>query len=374
MVVNTLCYNGFINGQPGTDGGLRIFLVGVYAAASIGHIVYTGALLCQSYTALARQACWIVLSRNFVFSHLVEYIPWSKDPAIVEMNLRSFQFELSGELKPSKTLKITKSGSDAQAEGSNNAAPKDAAPGPASTSPVQFTQSTEAAESKACAYIKALRKKDVTALEETADGCLEKVLANVVVLLGVCLAATLAPWTRATTATTESTAAQLGSYALLASLAAGATAMLSSATHLANAAGFMDNLALYPETIIRLRESGHWQGFEGIDFIMEAFRDFKSRNVALLDPKVKKPLIGGKDVTLWDVIRMGDKTRRFLVFLFGHSVALLPGRRGIGDVVNFQSDVCSGSMSGPSGNPGVIKTVECHPLKGLPYGSLSSTA
>ncbi|KAK8006885.1 hypothetical protein PG989_000875 [Apiospora arundinis] len=266
-------------------GGLRIFLVGVYAAASIGHIVYTGALLCQSYTALARQACWIVLSRNFVFSHLVEYIPWSKDPAIVELNLRSFQFELSGELKPSKTLKIIKSGSDAQAEGSNNTAPKGAAPGPASTSPVQFTQSTEAAESKACAYIEALRKKDVTALEKTADGCLEKVLANVVVLLGVCLAATLAPWTRATTATTESTAAQLGSYALLASLAAGATAMLSSATHLANAAGFMDILALYPETIIRLRESGHWQGFEGIDFITEVFRDFKSRNVALLDPK-----------------------------------------------------------------------------------------
>jgi len=103
-------------------------------------------------------------------------------------------------------------------------------------------------ESKFDKFVKPLREAEIKAYEKAIDSTLEKTLANVAVLLSICLATALAPWT--SVQTFNATNAQLGSYALLLSISTGFFALISSMTQLANATESAKLLLLLQEKTI----------------------------------------------------------------------------------------------------------------------------
>ncbi|KAK6083087.1 hypothetical protein SCUP234_03915 [Seiridium cupressi] len=68
---------------------------------------------------------------------------------------------------------------------------------------------------------------EVKGFEKTAEASLDRTLASVAVILGVCLAPGLVSWT--SVKTTDATNTQLGSYALLLAMSTGLLALVSSA-------------------------------------------------------------------------------------------------------------------------------------------------
>ena len=105
-------------------------------------------------------------------------------------------------------------------------------------------------ESEVDKVVNPQREAEIKAYEKAADSALEKILANIVVLLGICLATALAPWT--SFRTTNATAAQIGSYALLLSISTGLLALVSSITQLTNATASAKTILLLQEQTIEL--------------------------------------------------------------------------------------------------------------------------
>ena len=251
MLVNTLVYNGFMSNNITSDGKLRLLLVGAYAFANIGHGYRTTILLYHNFTFMLFQACWIIICREFVFldSQIYKSVtmmeagknPGNKYPfpASGFINCNSVDLELFGSTKHSDIYRsFRRWGSDRFAsEGSKDDKRRDS----------QF-QPQGKVESKFDDFIKPIREAEVKAYEKATDAALEKVLANVAVLLGICLATALAPWT--STQTINATNAQLGSYALLLSISTGLLALVSSITQLTNATESAGTLLLLQEKTI----------------------------------------------------------------------------------------------------------------------------
>jgi hypothetical protein len=114
--------------------------------------------------------------------------------------------------------------------------------------PGYYLKTRDKAESKFDKVVKPLRETEIKAYEKATDIVLEKVLANVAVLLGICLATALAPWT--SIKKIDSTGAQLGSYALLLSISTGLLALVSSISQLTNATYSARTLLLFQEKTI----------------------------------------------------------------------------------------------------------------------------
>ncbi|KAI0197454.1 hypothetical protein EV127DRAFT_466037 [Xylaria flabelliformis] len=77
--------------------------------------------------------------------------------------------------------------------------------------------------------IKPVLESEVKVFEKSAEAALERTLANIAILLGICLSTGLSPWT--SIKSTDATSTQLGSYALLLSVSAGVLALTTSLSH-----------------------------------------------------------------------------------------------------------------------------------------------
>lgn len=113
-------------------------------------------------------------------------------------------------------------------------------------------------ESKFDKFMKPRREAELKSYEKATESALDKTLANVAVMIGICLAGALAPWTSPRTA--DATNAQLGSYALLLSISTGLLALLGSTTHLTHATESARILLRYQENII-ISSAGWREGF-----------------------------------------------------------------------------------------------------------------
>ena len=244
MIVNTLVYNGFLSHGITNDGVIRLFLVGVYAVASIGHRYRTMTLLYRNFTSVLFQACWTIICKEFVFGDRCAYrlgmIQGSSD-----MVWTSFDFELFGTMEHADTY--------------YNLTDNDDRIG--SYDGIIFSEwsvndkrrrshliARDKVESKVDKFVKPIREAEIKAYEKATESALEKALANVAVLLAICLATALAPWN--SIQTTSATSAQLGSYALLLSISTGFLALISSMTQLTNATESARTLLLLQENTI----------------------------------------------------------------------------------------------------------------------------
>ena len=262
MIVTTLAYNGFMTHNTTNDSILRIVLVVAYAFANFGHQYYTATLLYRNFTLVLFQVCWTFICKQFIFlpykdyekyalTHelipirdnngasdyfFVEDLYWAycyRDrlaPGASLMRWSTFNFELFGTTEYSDGYRVVEGTDQIGHITEHNVFETWSADDKRRDF---FLKARDKTESKFDKLTKPIREAEIKACEKATDSALEKTLANIAVLLGICLATGLAPWT--STPTSDATSAQLGSYALLLSISTGLLALISSATQLTSA-------------------------------------------------------------------------------------------------------------------------------------------
>lgn len=254
MIVNTLVYNGFVSNNITNDSIIRLLLVGVYAIANIGHRYYTTKLLYRNFTFVLFQTCWKIICRGFIFLSHADYQHYTKDYRLYldqphtdmsDIVWTSFSLELFGTMELSDTYRVLTEADQMGSGGNDKVISAQSADNRRRESHLKARDKTESTFDK---FVKPLREAEIKAYEKATDAALEKALANVAVLLGICLATALAPWT--STHSIDATGAQLGSYALILSVSTGLLALVGSITQLTNATESARTLLLLLEKTI----------------------------------------------------------------------------------------------------------------------------
>ncbi|KAL9041345.1 MAG: hypothetical protein Q9214_004145 [Letrouitia sp. 1 TL-2023] len=251
MILNTLVYNGFLSNNITDDSIIRLVLVGVYALANIVHQYFTTTLLYRNFTLVLFQACWTILCRKFVFLSHQDYFSQlgdqdSSDIGDHSMVWRTFHFELFGTTECSDTYRaLTEESDTIGSKGADGLFQLWSDDDKRRKTCLKAQDKTESEFDK---FVKPPREAEIKVYEKATESTLEKALANVVILLGICLSTALAPWTSFQKIT--ATAAQLGSYALLLSISTGLLALVSSITQLTNVTESAKTLLLLQEKTI----------------------------------------------------------------------------------------------------------------------------
>lgn len=249
MVALTVVYNGFIYQQRGPDAVLRLVLICIYATINFAHMGVTWIYLWRILDSVGNQVCWVIISRVFVFFSPENHRKSRQgindsdqgclwDPEI-PLYLRSFQCELLG---PIKTVKLCRSANTSLTVDKLGGSSQDVSANWEGTysDPKIFLKDWEGPKTTAEDDLKPLIDVEIKALEKAAESGLEKQLANVIILLGICLSTGLAPWT--TIQSKDSTATQIGSYAIILSISTGSAALVASLSYLSNAAASVETL------------------------------------------------------------------------------------------------------------------------------------
>lgn len=309
MIVNTLVNNGFLSHSITNDSILRLVLVGVYAVASIGHRYRTTTLLYRNFTSLLFQTCWTIICKKFIFGDNRTYERYTMvqrhndpkfyrehlRPDLCDMVWRGFDFELFGRMELLDTYQdLTK--------GNNPIG-----------SQLRARNKIECGFDK---FLKPIREAEIKAYEKATDSALEKALANVTVLLAICLATALAPWN--SIQTISATGAQLGSYALLVSISAGFLALVSSMTQLTNATESARILLLLQEKTI----TAHGFDIESEDVSNEFWLQDEPKLSLSKNIKGKSQLTSS---SLWRSMSLLDI---FPCLLLGPALMLIPRMHG----------------------------------------------
>ena len=328
IVFNTLVYNGFLSHDITHDSVLRLVLVGVYAVASIGHRYRTTTLLDRNFTSVLFQACWTIISKDFIFAEYIEYKRHTMEKygneslryrdhlrlSSSELIWTSFRFELFGTMENAETYQNL-------ARGGYEVGPYDR-----SNFLLQWLfedkrrgshlKARKKIKSDYDKFVKPIREAQIEAYEKAADSALERVLANVAVLLAICLATALAPWN--STQTVSATSAQLGSYALLLSISTGFLALAGSMTQLTNASESARILLRLQEKIIGSKRYHHQMADVRSIF---SLRDEASFSLS----KDVKGLSQLTSCSLWRSMSLFDKLR---CLLLGPALMLIPRMHG----------------------------------------------
>ena len=326
MIIDTLVYNGFLSKNITTDSITRLLLISVYAVASFGHQLHIATLLYYNFTFVLYQTCWTIISKKFVFLDKSDYTREMLkvinprplryeykdhlDKTASNIVWTSFNFDLFGTTERSSTYRLPLKDTD-QIQDSTSGAYR---PSLADDQRRGFLLiARDKIESKLDKFIKPLREAEIKAYEKAVDSTLEKTLANVVVLFGICLATALAPWT--SVQTFNATNAQLGSYALLLSISTGFLALVSSMTQLSNATESAKILLLFQEKTIG-----------AINFHHEETENV-SKHVSLRDiPDIgfSRGIAGQSPLTRFSLWKSTSLLGKLSYLLLGSALALIP--------------------------------------------------
>lgn len=254
MVFNTLIYNGFLNKRTTDDSVVRLFLVCVYGLANLLFQRLTSTLLYRNFTFVTHQACWTLVCNTFVSVpgewHTVHREP-SKRIFRATTLRNSFKhrwatlnLELFGESKQSFTYPFLKDENDMSfdslkvfKEKSDDGALKSL-----------IREDLPEPKRDLFGFVNTVRDAKIKEYERSTESALEKVLANITVMLGICLGTGLASWT--SDVKNDATTAQLGSYALLLSVSTGFLALISIYSQMTNATESAGKLLLLQEKTI----------------------------------------------------------------------------------------------------------------------------
>ncbi|KAF7503560.1 hypothetical protein GJ744_003633 [Endocarpon pusillum] len=317
MIANTLTYNGFMSHNITTDSITRLFLVGVYAAANAGHQCRTTILLYRNFTSVLFQTCWIFICREFIFLDRKLYkdnCKWfnsnDEDQVLfIDMDSRSFIFRLFGMTERSDTYQVPEK-SEREIARAGAEKPEEFSPDDEDERYYLMAQKKE--ESKFDQCVKPSREAEIKAYEKAADAALEKTLANVAVLLGICLSTALAPW--ASTEKIDATSAQLGSYALLLSVSTGLTALVGSISQLTNTVYSARMLLLFQEKTITANNETHRDEVKANQFSLRDDVDFG----------FSKSIDGQSQLTWYGLWRSTSSLGQLPWLLFGSALMLIP--------------------------------------------------
>ncbi|KAI0407344.1 hypothetical protein F4802DRAFT_18244 [Xylaria palmicola] len=250
-LVNTLTYNGFATGDNTPDMALRLFVVSVYAIAVFGHMIYVMKTnIFPTLSCFVFQTTWGLLTRHFAvksgyFSHALYFEGVVMGQTKVKGHLERMAVKrgvkvvaVDRELPPRVISTFLDCG---------NPIPAD-----------QLYKDMGAMESTLEENLKPILESEIKVLEKAAEATLERTMANVAILLGICLVTGLSPWT--STKSTDATSAQLGSYALLISASTGILALTSSLSHFSTTADSARRLLKLNELVLSSDRPSHQRG------------------------------------------------------------------------------------------------------------------
>lgn len=311
-ITNTLVYNGFFTNSITTDGIIRLLLIGFYAVANIAYQIHGTTLLYRNFSSIIYQACWGIVCEDFMV------LPKSEDSPV----LMAFTHEILGTTQRLETYKLQK---DQPRLGQVFEI-------------ASLREESESHESSLDKFIKPQRETELKAYEKAAESALDRTLANVAVLVGICLAGALAPWT--SPQASSSTSAQLGSYALLLSISTGLLALVGSMGHLINATESTRKLLEYQECSITSDSQKHrlTSTYELSQHLRISFpRFFTKKGVRLFrmeyhrwgitEYSLKYP--PRYPLTLWGHWRSIKGPRRLIGLFLGPVVMLVPRTYGM---------------------------------------------
>ncbi|KAI0547617.1 hypothetical protein F4679DRAFT_597462 [Xylaria curta] len=123
---------------------------------------------------------------------------------------------------------------------------------------VYLVEMPEIIESLVEKKIKPILEFEVEVLDKSAETTLERVQANIAIIVGICLSTGLAPWT--SIKSTDATSAQLGSYALLLSVSTEILALTRSFSYFSTATGSARMLLKLKENMLSVTVDEHFKG------------------------------------------------------------------------------------------------------------------
>ncbi|OAA62206.1 hypothetical protein ISF_05215 [Cordyceps fumosorosea ARSEF 2679] len=236
MVALTVTYNGFIYHEPGPDAWFRLGLVMAYATFNVLHACLALRCFKQILDSIGNQACWSLISRIWIFIDRAGAIHEQGTGNKLHV-LKQFTCQLLGYTSIEtmyKSIPNRRRPKEEAANANERTSQESIDAGLAAGQYlVEEDKTLMASAQEAEKTVKTFIDGEVKSFEKSAESALEKTIVNVAVMLGVCLSTGLAPLT--TVRSGDSTAAQLGSYALLLALGTGTAALAASLSHLANA-------------------------------------------------------------------------------------------------------------------------------------------
>lgn len=311
MIVNSLLYNGFLTNNYSNDGKIRLFLIGIYALANFGHQIYTSTLVYRNFSFALYQSCWNILCRIFVFLPIDDYISMTMTD---DLPLR-YVYRLQNQDDTVWTrFSLALFGTAERADTYRTVSPKGASGSEKRNARLERQDKKESEYDKS---VKPLREAEIKLYEKAADSALEKILANVAILLGICFATALAPWTSFQTFNAMN--AQLGSYALLVSVGTGLLALISSVTQVSNATESAKTLLRLHEKAIEVDPKKHENNHYPHDLIFQKDPDFS------FSSGIKKQSY----LTPFGLWRLVSVMKKALCLLFGPALMLIPHFHGI---------------------------------------------
>lgn len=338
MLLATLLFNGFLTGNLNPDSFPRLTIIGLFVAAYAVHFCYVWMVCLRFFRNVFGGAAWSLLERaNFVVAEtdkLQRHTPGSSfsfrsidkasDSYVPTVFTATFGSPDAVDPTPSPPApldeKLTQVSSSTTLLGSH---------GP--LSPGALEEASDLTELRAALGTIAETQKAERATATAASTlALDRVIANTMLVMGVTLSSGFAAWTSAQmteNSPNNTTTTQIGSLALLASLALGAAAMFTSAMHLEIMGTAFRNILSLKEVKINGMALDHYRKRRsGVVDVPGGRRGDAGQKPSLAFTQGTMELA---EVELRDIFRTNTQSRGGLggllgLALFGPAYALLP--------------------------------------------------
>lgn len=283
MAVSTLMFNGFLTGEKKPDSYPRLVVVGIYFLAFSGHAWYVWRMCGSFFSLLGAGATWSMLHKASFASVELGMLRVSVDGNTSPIFRQVGKPAASPTFPPFKGCRL-RGANQEKDEAADEVQPKNEDLGAINT-------------------IGDWQRREISTTVLASEIALERVMTNVMAMVGISITTGFAAWTSMAQATDSTT--QLGSLALLASLTIGTGAMFSSAVELSVMDTSFRNVLFFKELLINGQAAEHVQ------------KRARKKNIV----GFTHGTLRAEAVKFMDLAR---STRAWNVLLFGPAFTLLP--------------------------------------------------
>ncbi|EAS27934.1 uncharacterized protein CIMG_09138 [Coccidioides immitis RS] len=303
MIIATLMYNGFLTKQKTPDAYPRLVVAIIYFTAFGIHAWYVWKTCRSFFTLLGAGATWSLLNKASFSS----------------VDLGQLKAGISGGTPP-VFRKIGKPDTSPNFPPYENCRLKETR-ALKSADPTETSATPAEEDEGAVNTVTRWQKQEISSTVQAASVALERVITNVVSIVGITITTGFATWTTISDGGDSTT--QLGSLALLASLTIGSGAMFSSAIELSVMETSFRNVLFYKEVLINRQATAHVQK-----------RAKKKDVVGFTHNTVDMKTVG--------VLELARFTKLWALIIFGPAYALLPSEEDhFRQSVGADFEVCS---------------------------------
>jgi hypothetical protein len=278
VLISTLAFNGFLTGEKGPDSYPRLVVVAIYGLGFCGHSWYVWKTCRSFFTVVSAGSAWSMLNKA----------------SFASVELRHLELRLNHDGPGPIFRQVGKPASSSTFPVMEACLVHDIGSSSAQSSPVAVDKSAE--------MVIEWQQGDIRNTVDAGKSALERIIANVMTLVGIVITTGFSVWTSQSNSDSSS---QLGSLALLASLTLGSGAMFSSAIDLRLMQSAFQNVLFLKELMINGETAAHVNK-----------QASKRRSIGFTHNTVD-----AKEVRMRDLVRF---TKWWSGLLFGPAYSLLP--------------------------------------------------